>query len=462
MSAYHGRMEPRIQYATTSDGVSIAFFEVGDGPPCIHVPPIPFSHLTAVWADPSYREWYERLAERTRTIVFDNRGSGLSDRDVSDLSLEGYMRDIDAVAGRLGLDRFGLVGECASGPVAAAYAGLHPERVTGLTLWCTSARGVDLGQSSPALALLRRQDWHTFTETISHAMVAGWDDPQAARGFAAIMRAATSAGELDRLDALCASFDATPYLDRIVAPTLILHRKDAPLWPVEEGRKLAARIAGARMVLLDGGALLPYLGMERSLEAFFELMGVPGPVVPRPPAHETASHDHPGSLRIILFTDIEGHTAIMQRLGDERGREVLREHERITRAALRDHGGHEVKTMGDGFMASFSSAQKALECAIALQRSIEQANRESQIVNREFLLRVGINAGEPIAEDGDLFGNAVIAASRIAGLSQGGEILVANVVRELTAGKGFLFSDRGDHALRGFEDPVRVWQLRWD
>jgi class 3 adenylate cyclase/pimeloyl-ACP methyl ester carboxylesterase len=455
-------MEPRIQYAKTRDGVSIAFYEIGSGPPCIQVPPIPFAHLTAQWADADYRAWHERLAEGLRLIVYDNRGSGLSDRDVADHSLEAYMSDIDAIADRLGLDQFAVTGICASGPVAIAYAAQHPERVSFLTLWCTAARGVDARGSAPALDSLKNQDWNMFTETVAHAMVAGWDDPRAARGFATIMRAATDAESLNRHDVYCADFDATPYLDRIQAPTLILHRKHSPIWPVEEGRKLAARIPNARLVLLEGGALLPYLDMDRSVDAIFETAGVPPPESRPKETEAPAPPDtQPGALQIILFTDLQGHTAMMQRLGDERGREVLREHERITRDALRRHSGREIKTIGDAFMASFGSAQRALECAIDLQRAFAEHN-EKPPHGEPLAVRVGLNAGEPIAEGGDLFGNAVIAASRIAGLCKGREILLANVVRELVAGKGFLFGDRGDFALRGFEDPVRVWELRYD
>jgi class 3 adenylate cyclase len=149
---------------------------------------------------------------------------------------------------------------------------------------------------------------------------------------------------------------------------------------------------------------------------------------------------------------------MMQRLGDDKGRAVLREHERITREALKAHGGTEVKTMGDGFMACFSSATRALECAIAMQRAFADHNESAE---EQIRVRIGLNAGEPIAEDQDLFGTAVIMAARIAAKAEGGEILASNVVRELLAGKGFLFSDRGDVILRGFEDPVRLYDVRW-
>ncbi|MDP2676046.1 MAG: adenylate/guanylate cyclase domain-containing protein [Dehalococcoidia bacterium] len=175
----------------------------------------------------------------------------------------------------------------------------------------------------------------------------------------------------------------------------------------------------------------------------------------------------PSGLVTILFTDIEGSTAMTQRLGDAKAREVMREHERITRECLRAHGGSEVKTMGDGFMASFGSAVKALECAIAVQRAFGEWNTGVGAHGRAPLqIRIGLNAGEPIAEDdpdgrGDLFGTAVIRAARITALAVGCEILAANVVRELAEGKGFMFGDRGEVALRGFDDPVRVFEVRW-
>jgi class 3 adenylate cyclase len=164
------------------------------------------------------------------------------------------------------------------------------------------------------------------------------------------------------------------------------------------------------------------------------------------------------ALRTIVFTDVEEHTAMMQRLGDEKGRQLLRDHESITREALAEHGGAEVKTMGDGFMASFPSAQRALNCSISLQRSFAVRN---ELASEAIRVRIGINAGEPISENGDLFGASVIAAARIAAKANGGEILAANVVRELVAGKGFLFADRGDVVLRGLEDPIRLYEVNW-
>jgi len=167
-----------------------------------------------------------------------------------------------------------------------------------------------------------------------------------------------------------------------------------------------------------------------------------------------------GVLRTVLFTDIVGHTDMMRRLGDAKGRDVLREHERITRDTLKQHGGAEVKTMGDGFMASFSSVSSALECAITLQRAFNVPLSTSHLPE-PISIRVGLNAGEPIEENGDLFGSTVILASRIAAQASGGEILIPEPVRHLLSGKSFVFTDRGERDIKGFADAVRLHEVRW-
>jgi class 3 adenylate cyclase len=163
-------------------------------------------------------------------------------------------------------------------------------------------------------------------------------------------------------------------------------------------------------------------------------------------------------LQTILFTNLQNHAALLNSLGDEASREILREHERISREALRTFGGREIKSLGDGFMAAFLSAQRAIECAVHMEREFD---RWSTSHPHRLEVRIGANAGEPIAENEDLFGESVIAASRIANRASGGQILVSNVVRELVAGKGFKFVDQGEEVLRGFEDPVRLYEVKW-
>jgi class 3 adenylate cyclase len=162
-----------------------------------------------------------------------------------------------------------------------------------------------------------------------------------------------------------------------------------------------------------------------------------------------------GGVQTILFTDLVEHTQMMQRLGDDAGRAVLRQHEQLTRATLARFGGTEIKATGDGFMAAFTSVASATECAIELQRAFAQRDGEP------LQIRVGLNAGEPIEEDGDLFGSTVIMASRIAARANAGEILVSDTMRGLLSGKKFLLADRGDVVMKGFEDPVRLYEVRW-
>jgi class 3 adenylate cyclase len=254
------------------------------------------------------------------------------------------------------------------------------------------------------------------------------------------------------LDAL-REFDVAALLPQVRSPTLVLHRRQFSLFPVELSRGLASRIPNARLVLLEGASLAPYVGdMEAAASAIDEFLGE---------GEEVAAGAEPttvGTVHTILFTDVEGSTALTQRLGDAKARDVLRQHERMVREALKAHGGSEVKTMGDGFMASFSSATRALECAIAIQRAFAEHNDSAE---EPIKVRVGLNAGEPIAEDDDLFGTAVNEAARITATAEGGEILVSNVVRELAKGKDFLFADRGETSLKGFDESVRLFEVRW-
>jgi adenylate cyclase len=231
--------------------------------------------------------------------------------------------------------------------------------------------------------------------------------------------------------------------------------------PFQSGRELAAGIPDAVFVPLESDNH----AMEMSDPAFQVLqqhfdsfLGL---------AHTTEEEAPPPGLVTILFTDMEGSTSLTQRLGDARAQELLHTHNSIVRDALKAHDGSEIKHTGDGIMASFPVASKALQCAVAIQRGFDQHNeaaaaRPSTGSGRAepIRVRVGLNAGEPVAEEEDLFGTAVQLAARVCARAQPGQVLAANVVRELAAGKGFLFSDQGDVVLRGFEDPVRLYEVR--
>jgi len=444
-------MEPRIQYAKTADGVSIAFWTLGEGPPLVQM--VPWTHLHLEWQFPECRRWYERLAEKRRLVRYDHRGCGLSQREVPEFSPDAHLLDLDAVVERLGLEAFALLGNQNSGPAAIAYAARHPKRVSHLMLWCSWARASDA--ASPQLRGLGRlmdTNWELYTETLAN-VIFGWEAREPARRWASLMRESLTHEQARALVHALRQWDVTDLLPQVRSPTLVLHRRGVVPPSVDVARQLAARIPNARLALLEGTSGATFLGdTEAVLDAIDEFLGEG-----EKPAAKAAV-PAAGAFRTVLFTDVEGSTALTQRLGDARARDVLREHERIVREALRAHGGSEVKAMGDGFMASFSSATRALECAIATQRAFAAHNESAKEPIR---VRIGLNAGEPIAEAEDLFGTAVNLAARIAAQAEGGEILASDVVRQLVAGKGFLFADRGDVALRGFEDPVRLFEVRW-
>jgi class 3 adenylate cyclase len=446
-------MEPRIQYAKTKDGVSIAFWTLGKGEPLVQMP-LAFSHIELEWHLPEFRNWYEALAEKRKLVRYDPRGFGLSVRNVTDMSLDATVLDLEAVVDSLGLESFALFGGLPLGGGAIAYAARHPERVSHLLLWCTWALSSDYHRSSQiqALVALRNKDWETFTEMAAH-IIYGWTEGEPARRFAALMRESITQEALRAAQGAVDDLDVTALLPQVRSPTLVLHRRQFPWLDVDVATGLATRIPDARLALLEGESGAPFLGdTEPVLEAIDEFLGE---------GEEAAAGVKPlakEAVHTILFTDVEGSTALTQRLGDAKARELLRQHERLVREALKAHGGAEVKTMGDGFMASFSSATKALECAIAMQRSFAQHNESAEEPIR---VRIGLNAGEPIAEDEDLFGTAVNLAARICANAEAGQILAPIVVRELAAGKQFMFADLGETELRGFEDPVRLYEVRW-
>ncbi len=415
--------------------------------------PFPFSHLQLDWEIPEFRSWWERLAKNRQLARYDGRVSGLSDRDVPDISLDARVRDLEAVVDRLGLERFALLAPLWSGPVGIAYTVRHPERVSHLIFWNSFARTADFAGGPQAEALLRLADadWEMFTETIAHVGF-GWSAGEEARRYAAVIRESITQEGLQAVFA-APDVDVTEQLPQVTSPTLVLHRRETPFPSVDTARGLASRIPNARLVLLEGVSGAPSVGdMEPVLAAIDEFLGDGDKTAAAFDALE------PGAFRTILFTDVEGSTPLTQRLGDAKARELLREHERMVREALKAHGGSEVKTMGDGFMASFSSATKALESAIAMQRAFAAHNEAAE---GPIKVRIGLNAGEPIAEDEDLFGTAVNLAARICAHAEAGQILAPIVVRELAAGKQFMFADLGETELRGFEDPVRLYELRW-
>ncbi|UCH86087.1 MAG: alpha/beta fold hydrolase [Dehalococcoidia bacterium] len=447
-------MEPRIQYAQTTDGVSIAFSTLGEGMPWLQTPVAPCGVLQVEWQVPEFRSWYERLARKRMLVQYDCRGTGLSERGVADYSLDAMVWDLEAVADCLKLPSFALWGSVNFGPVAIAYAARHPERVSQLMLWCTYARGSDFfTPQAETMTALVEKDWRLYTEALCHYFL-GFSTGETTSRLAALIRKGVTPEEWQAAYRSAAKFDVEALLAEVKAPTLVLHRRQLPWLSVDVGTDLASRIPGAQLAVLEGAAGgYAVEDWQAVLAAVDDFLGEGEEVAAE--AKPLASED----VHTILFTDMEGSTTLTQRLGDARAQDVLRTHNTIVRDALKAHSGSEIKHTGDGIMASFTSASRALECAIDIQRALAQHNEADP--DTPIRVRIGLNAGEPVAEEEDLFGTAVQLAARIAAKAEGEEILVSDTLRGLVAGKGFLFSDRGDVALRGFEDPVRLFEVRW-
>jgi len=449
----------RVRFATTSDGVNIAYLTRGGGSPLVIMPGW-ISHLEKEAEGPQ-GEFDDRLARGHRIVLYDGRGTGLSDRRADDLSVAARLHDLEAVVDRLGLERFSLFAWSQSTPVAMVYAAEHPERVDRLILFASFSGGYrheknDTSLIDAVLALIRAE-WGVGART-TMGFVHPDADPEELKQNLSFLRAA-STGEVAAsiLEEGFYRTNVLEYLPRIQAPTLVLHRREDQAVPYEFGRQVASLIPSARFVLLDGDHHLPYEGdVAPVLQAIEEFLGVERT---EPIQRALTAVDVGEAPVVILFTDMESSTELTQRLGDERAQELVRTHNEIVRDALRVSGGSEIKHTGDGIMASFASPSRALESAVQIQRALAQHNQQHP--DAAISVRIGLNAGEPVREQNDLFGQAVQLASRICNQAEPGQILASNVVRELVAGKGFLFADSGTAELRGFEDPVRLYEVRW-
>jgi len=442
-----------VRFLTTADGVRIAYRSIGGGHPLIFVRGW-ISHLELLGQEPRSRAFFEALASARTVIQYDSRGNGLSDRNVRGITLDQLVLDLEAVADHLSLDRFDLYGQCFGGPIAVSYTVARPQRVSSLILDGTYSRGRDITTPERQAALLAgiRAFWSTAAKMLDHLTV---PDPDATTGYLASKPDAISADVAAELYDLAYHIDISDLLPKITPPTLVIHRRGSQAIPFRLGRALASSIPDARFVPLEGTSHNPWAGDTASvLSVVGDFLGVPLKM-----KHPVISSSQAPAPVTILFTDMESSTANTRRLGDSAAQELVRAHNSIVRGALKDHAGSEIKHTGDGIMASFRSASNALACAIAIQRGFAHYNES----NPEALVRarLGLNSGEPLAEDNDLFGTSVQLAARICARAQPGQILASNVVRELAAGKGFLFSDCGQAEVRGFEDPVHLYEVNW-
>lgn len=417
--AYHDCMlEPRIHYTRTSDGVNIAYTSFGEGGvPVIALRPPQLSHIGLEWNLPfqtRYRE-FERMSARRQVIRFDTRDSGLSDRDVSNVSLEARIRDIDAVAGRLGLERFALQANLHACSWAVAYAVARPERVSHVVLHQPYTRGADYWNQAgrSALESLVNVDWLTYTEaSMSHAF--GWVPGDIPRALASQMRAAITPADFLNYLRADRETDVTALLPRVSCPVLVVHFDMNALTP----RELAVRVASA---VPDGRLALPRsLGEAiREMDEFLDQAA-------EQPAATPDFDDMP--LRIVLVANGNARPGVIE--------------ERIA-----SHSGAAVSLTGGTSTGVFGSAQAALGCAQALAEETGAS--------------IGVHAGEPGSAPATEADQSLVVAVRASVVAAPGEVVVSNVVRELVAGKGFGFRELSAPVVVPLmTEPLRLFALR--
>jgi len=442
---------PHIQYVRTSDGVNIAYYAIGSGPPLIVMSPRMVTNIQDEWEIPSLQAIIRGSAPAFTYVRYDLRGCGLSDRDVGEFSLPAMMRDLEAVANQTAPGSFALFAAGSSVPVAVAYAAAYPERVSHLVMWAV-LRGANVELLDQLLGLART-DWKLASESWT-AAIDSWSSPDDARSYAAMMRRSVTPETFIRYETESREWDISELAPRIRARTLVVHPRDNPYYPAEGPRLLAAAIPGARLALTEGATVL--VPSPQALATITEFLSDLTGFNPRPasPTPHPEPVEGPSGTAIILFTDIVDSTALTERLGDAAFRDKARELDGALRSLIRDHSGTPIegKLLGDGVLAVFTSARQAIEAALACGKAGSEASLP---------LHLGLHAGDVIHEENNVYGGAVNIASRIAGLSAAGEVLVSETVRSLArTSAGVQFDDRGEQVLKGVGEAVRVWAVR--
>lgn len=431
---------PETHFAKTPDGAHIAYQVLGEGPPDIVYANSFMGHVEVSWEYPRAAAFYERLAAFSRLVLFDRRGTGLSD-PVVDFALEERSADLGAVIDHLGLERPVLLGSSEGGMTCVHYAALNPDRVAALILFSSTVRliadievpwGWDPG----------------FFEAFVESIDVVWGDPTgsavvmtnpslgvdaAARAwYARYFRMSASPSLVKTLLLGIAESDIRDLLPIIRVPTLVLHRTDETWLRVEGSRFMAEQIPDAKLVELPGTD--HYIWEQNATEVVEEieefLTGV------------RSERDPLRSVRTLMFTDIVGSTALATTVGDERWRQLLDRHEALVNRQLGRFGGTLVKSTGDGALVTFDSPTRAIRCALAVREVLR---------GLDLPVRIGIHTGEVELRGDDVGGIAVHVASRVCETAEAGVILVSRTVADLVAGSGIGFSERGEHHLKGLK-----------
>jgi class 3 adenylate cyclase len=432
-------MPPTTRYVRSGEA-SIAYQVTGEGLLDLLFLPGWITQVEQLWEAPAQRRLFERLSTFARLILFDSRGTGLSERVLEAYTLEQEAADALAVLDAVGSERTALFTYQVGGLVGAKLAADHPERIGALIMYASVARtswapDYDWAMTREERELLTERIVADWGEVDSRQMLL-WapsmaDDPALAAWFARMQRLAASPGEARVISRAMVDLDVRDALPRIRVPALVMHRPQELVWDVRHSRYLAEHIPGARYVELEGADSFPFVGdTDAILEEIEEfLTGVRG------------GGERARALLTVMFTDIVDATVRASEVGDGRWRDLLAHHDEEVREELRRFGGREIKTVGDGFLATFDGPpSRALRCALAITGVARELGIE---------VRVGMHTGECELIGEDVGGMAVHIASRVNGIAGPGEVLVSGTVFGTVVGGPFAFEDRGLHELKG-------------
>ena len=429
-------MRPETRYAQSGD-VNIAYQVVGRGPRDLVLVPGWVSNVELFWEEPTMVRFIERLASFSRLILFDKRGTGLSDRVVDIPDLETRMDDLRAVMDAVGSARAALLGVSEGGPMSVLFAATYPERTAAMIMiagfprrtWAPDYPWGPKAEEFESFVEKAVSEWGGTAQLDVRAPSLA-HDARFCEWYSRLLRMSASPGAVRALMKMNAEIDVRHVLPAVRVPTLILHRTGDRLINVEHSRYMSQRIPGATYIELPGNDHIPWVGdADAVLDEIEEfLTGV----------RQGVEADR--VLATVLFTDIVDATRRAAELGDRRWRDVLQAHHATVRGELGRFRGREIDTAGDGFLASFDGPARAVRAGCSIAESVRRLGLE---------IRAGVHTGECEVIGDKLGGIAVHIGARVAALAQGGEVLVSSTVKDLVAGSGLRFEDRGVHALKG-------------
>lgn len=437
-------MAPETRYVRSGD-VHIAYQVIGDGPRDLVYVPTWISQIEHLWEEPRIARYFERLASFSRLILFDRRGLGLSDPVASVPPLEEQMDDVVAVMDAAGSEQAAIYAQLEAGAMAALFAATHPERTSALVLY----------EGMPRMAWAPDYDWALTDEQRLAAIARPWGDgsrinalaprsatdPQFRAWFAKLERLAASPGTAAKFMLMNSEVDVRAVLPTISVPTLVLHRRGDTFVDIRHSEYAAGHIPGARLVVIDGDEAISF-GRDSAalLDEIEEFL--------------TGTRRAPDTERIlatVMFSDIVDSTRRAAELGDRRWRELLEMMTESVGRELARHRGRAVKTLGDGFLATFDGPARAIRCATAI--------REGARAHYGVEVRSGLHTGEVEVIGNDVGGLAVHIGARVGAHAGPGEVLVSGTVKDLVVGSGIEFEDRGETELRGVPGTWRLWAV---